>query len=186
MCAAPSPSAPGGCPKLSSQDVLEEIRKAFSKMCAPGSTIAQNDPFCISLNAATDVGDLVKRLRSVPKNTWHQWWSQPPGSDSLLGIIVTAQMLKCLSNKHNSDVLAQVGSLKNWYFDDLLMTVADFKPIKDSGVFTPKDLVAVQTTLNRTLCTGAAQKVVGGGLLIIGILVGVLLTLLIVSLTKKR
>lgn len=184
--AAPSPAPPGTCPQLSSQDILAEIRKMFAKMCPQGSQSATNDPFCIALNSASDVGDLVRRLKDVDKKTWHTWWSKPPGSDALLGILATAQMLKCLSTKHNSKVLVEVGNLKDWYFDDLLMAVADFDPIKRSGVFTPKDAIKVQTTVNKAFCSGAPQLWMGIIIFVIGILAGVIVTLIIAAATKKR
>lgn len=170
---ARSPGAPPSvCPKISSSDVLGELRKAFAKMCPPGSQVAQQDPFCASLYAASDVGDLVKRLKHVDRRTWHTWWSQPPGSDMLLGIVSTAQLMRCLSSKHNTDVMIQVGNLKDWYFDDLLMTVADFDPIKRSGAFTPKDAIQVQTSFSRAFCSGAPQTAVGVGLFILGVVIG--------------
>lgn len=176
-------SAPIGCPKLSSADVLNKIKGLFGPMCGAN---AGGDPFCAALGQATDVRDLVNKLKSVRPDDFHTFWSTPAGQQRVALVLLIASMLKCMSSKHNRDVLRDVGALKSWVTDDLLLALAEYKPIKQGNMFSPKDVYEIQSTVDSVFCSGKRDVFMDVVLAVGGALLGALIIGIIWAAVSKR
>lgn len=169
-------ASPAGCPSITSEQVLLQLKSIVGPALCPTGDM---NPLCGALGKSSNLKQFVNNLKSVSPGEWHRYWDTPAGKERLLGLLIVAYVLKCMSQKGNRDVLQDMGNVKDWFIDNLLPAVAQYKPVKDSNTFSVSDVYSIQATIDAFACTGqrdswlAAAWALGGfavGLIVLGII----------------